>query len=227
MTKGIDADDLKNWTGESTLIEAYPKYEGNYLRGNEGEQPYAGWHWGNRGGVSSAPIEKPHRSGWTPLLECEFDLAYTPLMELDYGQGRMILCMLDLEDHVTLDPAARLIAGQIMDHALHSPLAPRAKKVVYLGGDAGALWLKKIGVNFQRSVTLDTSAELTLIGADADMDMAALNTYLEKGGKAFFLPRAQSEGPLGITMKQAADDFAGSLSVPDWTEAKGLSAVRP
>ena len=224
VAQGIDADDLNNWTGESTLIEAYPKYEGNYLRGNEGEQPYAGWHWGNRGGVSSAPIEKPHRSGWTPLLECEFDLAYTPLMELDYGKGRMIVCMLDLEDHVALDPAAQLLAGRIMDYALRYPLAPRANKVVYLGGDKGAVWLNSIGVSYERSVTLDTKAELTLIGADATMDTAALNAYLEKGGKVFFLPRTQAEGPLGITLKQAADDFAGSLSVPDWPEAQGLSA---
>ena len=79
---GIDAEDLRDWTGSSSLVEAYPEYHGEYLRGNEREQPYAGWHWGNRGGVSSAAIEKPHRSGWRPLLECEFDLAYTPLMEL-------------------------------------------------------------------------------------------------------------------------------------------------
>ena len=202
VTQKIDDDDLKNWTGESSLIEAYPKYEGNYLRGNEGEQPYAGWHWGNRGGVSSAPIEKPHRSGWTPLLECEFDLAYTPLMELNYGQGRMIVCMLDLEDHSGADPAARLIAGRIMDYALGSPLQPRASKVIYLGGDKGAAWLNKIGVRYERSATLDNSAELILIGADATMDMAALNAYLELGGKAFFLPSAQVEGPLGISLNK-------------------------
>lgn len=46
----VDADDLRDWTGSSTLIAAYPEYVGNYHRGNEGEQPYAGWHWGNRGG---------------------------------------------------------------------------------------------------------------------------------------------------------------------------------
>ena len=224
VTQGIDDDDLKNWTGESTLIEANPKYKGDYLRGNEGEQPYAGWHWGNRGGISSAPIEKPHRSGWTPLLECEFDLAYTPLMELNYGQGRMIVCTLDLEDHAALDPGARLIAGHIIDYARHSPLEPRASKVIYLGSDKGAIWLDKIGVSYERSVTLDNSAGLTLIGADVTIDQAALNAYLEQGGKAFFLPRTQGDGPLSITLKQAAKDFAGSRSVPDWPEAKGLSA---
>jgi hypothetical protein len=109
------SEDLRDWTGSSTLIEAYPEYVGNYLRGNEREQPYAGWHWGNRGGVSSAAIEKPHRSGWRPLLECEFDLGYTPLMELDYGKGRLIVCTLDLEDHLVQDPAARRLAGRILD----------------------------------------------------------------------------------------------------------------
>lgn len=224
VTQEIDADDLLNWTGNSTLIPAYPEYTGDYLRGNEREQPYTGWHWGNQGGVSSAAIEKPHRSGWTPLLECEFDLAYAPLMELNYGEGRVIFCTLDLEDHVLLDPAARLMAGHILDYALHSPLSPRVNKVVYLGGAAGAAWLDKIGVGYERSDTLDTSAELTLISSDATIDATALNTYLENGGKVFFLPRTQPDGPLNTTLKPAADDFAGSLSVPDWPQTEGLSA---
>ena len=220
--QGIDADDLRDWTGDSTLIEAYPKYEGDYLRGDEGSQPYAGWHWGNRGGVASAAIEKPHRSGWTPLLECEFDLAYTPLMELDYGQGRIIVCTLDLEDHVALDPAARLMAEHVMDYALHAPLAPRVSKVVYVGGNAGAAWLDKIGVGYERSETLDTGAGLVLIGPEAKVDSGALDGYLAQGGKAFFLPRAK--GWPGAVLTPAAAGFAGSLSVPDWPEAKGLNA---
>ena len=118
VTRGIDADDLRDWTGSSTLIEAYPKYVGNYLKGNEGDQPYAGWHWGNRGAVTSAAIEKPHRSGWRPLLECEFDLAYTPLMELDYGKGRLIVCTLDLEDHVVR--GSRGTAHGRADHRLRA-----------------------------------------------------------------------------------------------------------
>jgi beta-galactosidase len=224
VAQGIDADDLRDWTGSSTLIAAYPEYAGDYHRGNEGDQPYAGWHWGNRGGVTSAAIEKPHRSGWTPLLECEFDLAYPPLMELDYGNGRLIVCTLDLEDHAALDPAARLMAERVMDYAQHAPLAPRVSKVVYAGGTAGAAWLDRIGVDYQRSDTLDADTELVLVGPDATVDTAALNAYLEEGGRAFFLPRAQTNGWLGTTLKSTAADFAGSLSVPDWPQAKGLSA---
>jgi len=224
LARGMDADDLRDWKGNSTLIEAYPEYVGDYLRGNEREQPYAGWHWGNRGGVSSAAIEKPHRSGWRPLLECEFDLSYTPLMELDYGQGRLILCTLDLEDHLVLDPAARRLAGRVIDYALHSPLAPQASNVVYLGGATGAAWLDRIGVSYQQSATLDTRADLLLIGPDATLDTAALTSCLEHGGKAFFLPRSQVDGWLGTTLKPASPRFAGSLSAPEWPEARGLSA---
>jgi beta-galactosidase len=224
LAQGLDADDLRDWTGSSSLTEAYPDYEGNYLRGNEREQPYAGWHWGNRGGVSSAAIEKPHRSGWRPLLECEFDLSYTPLMELDYGKGRLTLCTMDLEDHWSEDPAARRLAEQIVDYALHGPISPRANKVIYLGGATGAAWLDKIGVTYQQAAALDSSAQLILVGADAVIDANALDSYLQVGGKAFFLPRSQAEDGLGVTLKPAAAQFAGSLSVPDWTEARGLSA---
>ena len=73
---------------------------------------------GAQGAVASAAIEKPHRSGWTPLLECEFDLAYTPLMERPVGAGRAVWCQLDLEDHAGVDPAAGRLARQLVAWAV-------------------------------------------------------------------------------------------------------------
>src|SRR5205814_1215410 len=109
------------------------------------------------------------------------------------------------------------------DYALHSPLSPRVGRVLYLGGPAGAAWLDRVGVGYQRSDTLDPGAGLLLIGPDAAVDTASLTTYLERGGRAFFLPRARADGPLGAAFKPAAAEFAGSLEVPDWPEARGLS----
>jgi len=43
VTDGIDADDLRDWTGSSTLVEAYPECVGDYFRGNDRDQPCAGW----------------------------------------------------------------------------------------------------------------------------------------------------------------------------------------
>lgn len=135
-----------------------------------------------------------------------------------------MVCTLDLEDHFVEDPAARRIAGRILDYALHAPLTPRVDKVVYLGGATGAAWLDKLGVSYQPSPKLDSGAGLLLIGQDATLDAAELRAYLQKGGKAFFLPRAQSERWLGTALNPAPADFTGSLSVPDWPEARGLSA---
>jgi beta-galactosidase len=65
---------------------------------------------------------------------------------------------------------------------------------------------------------------LLLVGPDAHVNAAALRASLAQGGKEFFLPRAQADGGLGATLKPAAADFAGSMSVPRWPKAKGLSA---
>lgn len=40
----------------SMLIAAYPEYVGGYHRGNEGEQPYAGWHRTSKWAVPSHRI---------------------------------------------------------------------------------------------------------------------------------------------------------------------------
>ena len=225
VTDGIDADDLRDWTGSSTLIEAYPEYVGDYLRGNEGDQPYAGWHWGNRGGVSSAAIEKPHRSGWRPLLECEFDLAYTPLMELDYGKGRLLVCTLDLEDHVALDPAARRLAGRIIDYAIHAPLSPRVQqgrvcrrrgRCGVAGQDRGELSAVGLAGRGRRAAAHRPGCGHRLRGAEC------LSGKRRQG----VLPAAlagQTDG-WATSLKPAAAQFAGSLSAPDWPEARGLSA---
>jgi len=56
------------------------------------------------------------------------------------------------------------------------------------------------------------------------LDTNALTAYLEKGGRAFFLPCTQTHTWLGATLKPAPAGFAGSLSAPEWPEASGLSA---
>src|SRR5262249_41398755 len=84
ILRGLDDVDRRDWAGAGTLVEPCPTSDAE-------RAPMYGWHWGNRGSVSSAIIEKPHLASWRPILEGEFDLAYSPLMELDYGRGQVIL----------------------------------------------------------------------------------------------------------------------------------------
>lgn len=117
MWQGIDAEDLCDWRGAGSLIDPKPTY-------NPKIPVRFMYRWGAQGSISSAAVEKPHLSGWTPLLQCEFDLQYSPLMELRRGKGRVILCLLDLEDQAPVDPAAEAVLSRLMKLASEPP-APR------------------------------------------------------------------------------------------------------
>jgi beta-galactosidase len=131
---------LQDWNGTSKLTQAYPRHAGYDWT------PAFGWKWGNRGGVSSAPVEKPHRTSWRPILETEFDLAYSPLMEMEFGKGRITLCTLDLEDHAAVDPAANTLAKRVLEYVRTAPIAAKANRVLYIGADSGAKTLDNLGV---------------------------------------------------------------------------------
>lgn len=223
---GLTADNLRDWNGESSLLPPYPEYSPEKTRLGKWWFPYYGYHWGNRGGVSSGMIEKPHLAGWRPILEGEFDLAYTPLMELDYGQGRVIWCSLDMEDRLLVqagntDPAAVLLLSHLIDYAQRSQLLER--RPVYLAGsDADASWLSQFGLRFTCTQTFPAQPALLIIGNDDHFQDEDLKTYLQAGGNLFFLPRQDKRAPLGIGLEYM-EEFGGSLEVPQWPECAGLS----
>jgi len=222
VMSGLDDVDLRDWAGESALTAPRPDYFKADAMLGANETPYYGWHWGNRGAVSSAAIEKPHRSGWRPIVECEFDLAYSPLMELDYGKGRVIWCALDIEDHAGQDAAAAALLGRILSYARGSRLQPRARKVVLLGNATDAAKADALGLIYRWSDEIDSSAELTIIGAEAGVDENQLAAYVSAGGRALVMARGKAEGLLGVKLAESKD-CAGALNVPDWEECQGLS----
>jgi beta-galactosidase len=79
-------------------------------------------------------IETPHRSSLRPVLAGEFDMAYSPLLEMTFGSGRLILCTLDFENRNTLDgrndPVADKLAVRLLEYAAprrSRPSPPQAK----------------------------------------------------------------------------------------------------
>ncbi len=205
---GCDDEDLRDWAGESSLVEPYPTRDQMKI-GKHG-LPFYGYYWGSKGVVATSSFEKPHLGGWTPILECEFDLQYSPLMELDYGAGKVILCSLDLEDHWQKDAAAAELARGIIEHAANTPVTPRAKDVVYVGDEKGERLLKLLGAGYRKSAQGERDAELTILGPGADLKVKPV-------GRIFLLPGARKE--LLVLVK----DFHGSINVPNWSEARGLS----
>jgi beta-galactosidase len=212
--------DLSDWAGESTLVEAHPQAP---VQESRWRSPKYGFHWGNRGAVTSAPLEKPHRSGWRPILECEFDLAYSPLLELDYGLGRLVLCTLDLEDHVLLDPAAALLAKNILRYSAAAKATARARHTILLGDDQDRKTLDDLGLLYQAAADLEPEADLVIIGRKVRVNDAKVQDSLTKGARVLFLSRSDSDPEFGVKLKENKA-FWGSLSVPAWPECQGLSS---
>ncbi|MCK6487123.1 MAG: beta-galactosidase [Planctomycetes bacterium] len=210
LMDGLVDDDLADWAGHSTLVESHPAVTARELAPSGG--PAYGWHWGNRGGVCSAMVEKPHLSGWRPLLEGDFACASTPLMELDLGAGRATWCTLDLEDHVPADAAARRLAANLLAHCARAALPGRAGAVAYCGGAEGARLLAALGA------TVAGRAALLVAGPGAER--AAVEAHLAGGGTVLALDGAALGVPTTLV-----EDLGGSWEVPDqpWCAGLGLS----
>lgn len=225
VTSGLTDDDLRDWSGVSTLLPSQPDMSSpDVPRGASGTPRY-GWRWGNRGMVTSVPVEKPHHAGWRPILECEWDLAYTPLLELDVGRGRVILCLLDLEDHATSTPPARRLASQLLSYAATSALAPRSTRTALIGSDIDAEFLRSLTVRFERVAEVDSTAQLLIVGGDATPDEVQLRRFIQNGGRVLMLASTRSLRPLGVELEPVAR-HDGSIQPPSeqWPEAAGLSA---
>lgn len=214
---GLDAEDLRDWRGHGTLVAE--TWGG--LEESPNTDPEYGWHWGNAGSVTSCAVEKPHTSGWRPLVEGEFDLAYSALMELSLGSGKALLCTLDLEGRTTEDPVAQILAQRVVQYAARMPLEPRAAKTVYVGGDGGRKILRGIGLVFEPAPALPAEPALAVIGGDAEVTAQELDAFLRVGGRALLLPRTP-ETALGAKLGPA-QPFRGAAEVPMWPECRGLS----
>lgn len=213
VMSGLIDEDLRDWAGSDTLA-AQRTDKDIPFRGS----PAHAWHWGNRGALSSAAMEKPHHSGLRPLLECEFDLAYSPLMELDYGAGCIILCTLSFEDNYRVDAAAARLCANLLDYVSEIKPRPLPGKTVYLGGPDGSKLLTGMGLRFTSAAKLEGGESLVVVGADVTPDLTG---YIKQGGRVLYLGRKQN-ALLGLTLLN--QESRGCLSIPGWPELAGLSS---
>jgi beta-galactosidase len=213
---GLDAQDLRDWSGVSTLVDGYPHYK------HEFRPPFFGWRWGNRGALSSGPVELPHNSGWRPILTCFFEQAWSPLMELDVANGRLIWNTLDFEDYVPNDPAATMLARQLIAYAAIAPLAPRSIRTVSIGLDEAQTEIVKETTLIHEPVqTLPVEPCLVLAGRNARLADAEVERFLQSGGRIVFLAPELAGHAFGATFTVNAD--AGKYApLPDWPELRGL-----
>ncbi len=216
MLEGIDREDLRDWSGHSSLLPVVS----DELPQSTTSYPPHGWHWSNRGGVTSAPVEKPHIGGWKPLLECDFGSMYSPLMTLRYGRGEVILCQLDLEDHAETDPAAAMLCQRMIAGTTDPVRDVQQGKTCYSGSARWDELLKNMSLVFERMDTgrIPRDCGLLIVGPQSKISLDSALAFASSGGKVLSLPGSPLEGN---TRWNAT--YSGSAEVPGWPECAGLS----
>ena len=184
---GLGEAELRHWRGSSLQTARYAGLDPDRQLS---AYPMYGWHVGNTGAVSAGMLEKPHNTGWTPLLEGEFDLAYSPLLEFAAGQGRVMLCTLDLLNRTERDPVADLLLLRLVEYA-KAVAASRPRPVFYIGrDDAPAVrQLKRMRLEFSVASRLPASPALAIVGSEAKVGEAEVERFAREGGRVLLLER--------------------------------------
>ncbi len=215
LLTGIGAEHLCNWRGEATILPPRLKYE---MRPRYGPTvQWCGipvtrlWRCGNRGNVASVLIEKPARGDFLPILDGGYSLQYSPLMEYREGKGMMLFCQVDITGRTEDDPAAKILAGNILKYVLAWKPAPR-RKVMYVGDPAGRQHLKASGIVLTSYDTGSLSTNHVLVVGEGGekmlaKDAATIADWLKAGGNllAVWLDEQQANAflPLKIRTNKA------------------------
>lgn len=183
---GLKPEDMINWRGSPDLLP-----EGRQVVSSDA--PHAP-KWTNRHAVASVVLKTPHVAGFTPLIETEFDLAYTPLLQWREGKGTVYFSSLDFSGRIGVDPAATLLAGNLITtitSTTHSATVP----VYYLGGDEELSRLRQLGVEAVRGIPAATATDAILVvsGDPGTPPAAQLAAFAQAGGTVLHLTRPADE----------------------------------
>lgn len=210
---GITADDLTHWRGEGTLLPRTSKDM------REWPWPHA-FHWGNNGSVASVIIETPHHGSFSPLIECEFDLAYSPLVEYRDGKGIMLFSQLDINGRVMLEPVAETLLQNMIRYLDKPRASTQAKSAAVLADENTALFFGSMALQTRR-ITGNDIASLTpandvlIVGANAAAaDIQTARSFATKGGTAIVLSqKGTTLKDAGITATTAQKRLTGVRSI--------------
>ena len=221
IVKGLDTEDLRDWTGKGQLISQTE---------NTSTQQWAkdtshGWRWGNDGSVCSAMIEIPHYGGWTPILQGEFDLAYTPLMMRRFNQGLFIWCTLDVIDRTEVDPVAQGLLNRLLAFAAQPRQKQNNLPTYYIGTDWSEEFLKRCHVDYQKIDHLPVEPAMVIIELGTFDNQDAILSFLRSGGQILFIPgeHVPEHLPLGFNAKNIT--YGKTATLPHWPVCEGLSVA--
>jgi hypothetical protein len=189
---GVDADQLSNWRGESTLLPPTLQYQMRPRYGPTVEwcdiPVTRAWRCGNHGNVASVLIEKPGRGNFLPLVDGGFGEQYASVLEYREGQGVVMFCQLDVTGRTEDDPAATRVVQNLVGYVAGWK-APRERQAVYAGDQPGKAFLESVGIPLRSIENASLSKDDVLVlgpGAGSILATRASTVaqWLKEGGTA-------------------------------------------
>ncbi len=174
IVAGLRDRELRDWRGTPDLLPEYRRaYDHDALRAPKGS---------SRNTVASVVLRIPTVVGFTPLLDGEFDLDYSPLLQWRYGRGTVYFCTLDLTGRVGVEPAATLLAANLLKAAADGT-RQATRPTIVLGNDD----LAALGID---GATSDAGPNaLYIAGGGVSPDDAKLLDAVRGGARAVILPK--------------------------------------
>ena len=191
VLEGLGAEDFVNLRGESDLIEPYPEAAPE----TQQRWPTRYFKWGNRGVVATVVYRKPHYAPFVPILECGFDLVDSPLMEARLGNGRIVLCQVDVTGRYGVDPVStRLVHNLIAELGTRGSAPPRACSVV---GASARRFVEQFGIS---PVEFGGGPDALVVVGPEPLDAkaaAAIEHAARQGATVLLLPGARLSAACG------------------------------
>ena len=124
-------------------------------------------YWGEDNIISTKDYLKAPTIAWRPIIDAggPGGLKWSPLLEVRYGKGRIILCQMRLIDKLKDEPAAAALLRNILEYATrHKPgKAGKAKLIADKGSKLGGK-LYDVGL---KDLASDDQADLIIVDAAA------------------------------------------------------------
>jgi len=214
---GLDAENLRDWRGEATILPPRLKYELSRRYNGAPTVKWCDidvtrvWRSGCRGNVASVLIEKPMRGDFLPIVDGGFSLQYSPLMEYREGKGMVLWCQMDVTGRTENDPAAERLARNLIEYVSAWKPAPN-RRALYVGDPAGKSHLEKAGVSVGSYEGGNLSADQVLVvgpggGQKLAASAAAVGHWLKAGGHLLAIGLDEGSAnaflPSKVTLKEA------------------------
>ncbi|MFZ2657073.1 MAG: hypothetical protein WAX69_19220 [Victivallales bacterium] len=213
LMSGISDDALRDWNGNSTMLPWGPV--GDSTRTPISRRTY---HWSNRGTVASNIIETPHFGAFKAIADCEFDLAYSPLVSWRHGAGEIVFMQMDVSGRTESDPAAELICRNIVRY-LDTPLEGMQNRTAICASQKTSDRISSLGFSSAPwSGSLDPARNILVFGK-GDSELwpklrESVLAFVDKGGTVLFLPVADEiiADPVfkGLSLKTLRTSRAGT-----------------